>query len=343
MLPALFVAAQAAQRAAGAYDVHVLAEDGELQEEHVRWMQGHGIQRIGGLDFARLRKIAILDSRLTAATLIRLLIPEVLGNQYDRVLYLDADVEICGEIAPLFGLDLGGAPLAAVPLVREPPGRSGNGDTKMDRHCHALGMTKPYRYFNSGVMLIDVQRWIAQNLGDRLLDFIEGNAALCRLPDEDALNAVLDGGIAEISPIWNFRSWERTLPRIRKRVTPVILHYDGPEKPWRRFSAKRRLFSLEGPYRRYRKFAAGTPWPGWLERQWSMRDLRNNVRFELTVLLNRLRGKRTRGIRTKAAARKDRKTYCNRLERMPFVDVAQGIAVFRDGRLMAAAAADGAR
>jgi lipopolysaccharide biosynthesis glycosyltransferase len=343
VLPALFVAAEAARRAGGAYDVHILAESGELQDEHVRWMAAHGIQRIAGLDFARLRRIAIADKRLTAATLIRLLMPEILAGRYDRVLYLDADVEICGDIAPLFGLDLGGAPLAAVPLVRASDGGAPGFDRGNEARFRALGMTRPYRYFNSGVMLIDTQRWIAQDLGERLLDFIERNTELCKLPDEDALNAVLDGGIAEISPIWNFRSWERTLPRIRKRVAPVILHYDGPEKPWRRFSARRRLFSLEGPYRRYRRFAAGTPWLGWLERQWSVRDLRDNVRFELTVLANRLRGKGTRGVRAAAVARKQRKKYCHRLRQMPFADVAQGIAVFRDGKLMPNTAAHGIR
>jgi lipopolysaccharide biosynthesis glycosyltransferase len=342
VLPALYVAAEAARRAGGTYDVHILAEDGELQDEHVRWMTAHGIQRIGGIDLARLRRIAITNKRLTAATLIRLLMPEILAGRYDRVLYLDADVEIRGDIAPLFGLDLGGAPLAAVPLVRE--SRDALDSARREQaHFRALGMTKPYRYFNSGVMLIDTQRWIAQNLAERLLDFIERNTELCRLPDEDALNAVLDGGIAEISPIWNFRSWERTLPRIGKRVAPVILHYDGPEKPWRRFSAQRRLLSLEGPYRRYRRFAAGTPWLGWLERQWSVRDLRDNIRFELTVLVNGLRGKAMRGVRTKAVARKQRKRYCRRLRQMAFADVAQGIAVFRDGKLMPNAAADSIR
>src|SRR3546814_12428085 len=57
-------------------------------------------------------------------------------------------------------------------------------------HFRALGMSEPFRYFNSGVMLIDIARWMADDLAERLLGFIERNAAVCTLPDEDALNAV---------------------------------------------------------------------------------------------------------------------------------------------------------
>lgn len=341
VVPALFVAAEAARRAGGAYDVHIMAEASELDEAQRRWMDAHGIQALPDLDFPRLRKVAIADPRLTPATLIRLVMPQIFAERYDRVLYLDADVEIRGEIAPLFHLDLGGAPLAAVPLVRPPEDLGRRDRTALETHCDALGMTRPYRYFNSGVMLIDTARWVAEDLGERVLSFVERNPHLWRLPDEDALNAVLDGRIAELSPIWNFRSWERTLPRIGKRIAPVIMHYDGPEKPWRRFTARRRLFSLEGPYRRYRRFVAGTPWLVWLERQWSARDFYDNLRFELTVLKNRLRGRRTRGVRAPAVARKDRKRYCRRIKTMPYADVAQGIAVFQDRKLMLNPAAFG--
>ena len=342
-VPALFVAAEAARRSGGVYDVHILAEAGELDAAQVAWMAAHGIQQSPGLDFARLRGITVADPRLTPATLIRLLIPEIFAGRYDRALYLDADIEIRGEIAPLFALDLGGTPLAAAPLVRTLEERPRREATRAEAHFSALGMTKPYRYFNSGVLLIDLALWNAETLTDRLLDFVRRNPHLCRLPDEDALNAVLDGRIAELSPIWNFRSWERTLPRIGRRVAPVIVHYDGPEKPWRRFSARRRLFSLEGPYRRYRRFAAGTPWLDWLERQWSARDLYANVLFELLIIKDRLRGRPTRGVRTAALARKQRKSYWRRLRAMPFADVAQGIAVFKDGTLMLNPAAVGRR
>jgi lipopolysaccharide biosynthesis glycosyltransferase len=339
LVPAFFVAAGAVRRAGSTYDVHILAEATEIDDAHRRWMEAHNIRAIPGLDFPRLREIAINEKRLTPATLIRLLMPGILATRYDRVLYLDADTEVCGDVAPLFDLDLGEAPLAAVPAARIKevvPPKQRQAD---HAHFRALGMSEPFRYFNSGVMLIDIARWMAEDLGERLLRFIERNAAICNLPDEDALNAVLDGRIAEISPIWNLRSWEMAMPRVTDYLHPVIRHYDGPQKPWKRFSRNRRLFGLEAPYRRYRRFVAGTPWPGWLEKQWSGRDFADNIRFELRILTDRLRGKPTRGLQSAAALRRNLGLYRRYLQESAFADVEQGIAVRQGGRLRLSAAA----
>ncbi len=136
----------------------------------------------------------IADKRLTAATLIRLVMPQIFAGRYDRVLYLDADVEIRGEIAPLFSLDLAGAPLAAVPLVRQPEDRSPRDRASLDAHCQRVGHDASRTATSiPGVMLIDTARWVAEDLGERVLGFVERNPHLWRLPDEDALNAVLDG------------------------------------------------------------------------------------------------------------------------------------------------------
>jgi lipopolysaccharide biosynthesis glycosyltransferase len=183
-------------------------------------------------------------------------------------------------------------------------------------------------------MLIDIARWLEARIGARALDFVRANGAICQLPDEDALNAVLDGGIADLSPIWNLRSWDMGLPRVARVIAPVVRHYDGPHKPWKRFARNRRLFSLEAPYRRYRAFLAATPWRGWPGRQWSLHDLGGNLRFELEVLANRLGGRPTRGVRGSAELRRQFKVYRRYLREALFADVRQGIAIVRDGRLM---------
>jgi lipopolysaccharide biosynthesis glycosyltransferase len=121
---------------------------------------------------------------------------------------------------------------------------------------------------------------------------------------------------------------------VTRAIAPVIRHYDGPHKPWKRFARGRRLFSLESPYQRYRTFLAATPWRGWLDRQWSLPDLGANLRFELEYLADRLRGRPTRGVRGRAELRRQFKVYRRYLREALFVDVGQGIAVVRDGRLM---------
>ena len=334
LVPAFYVAAEAARRAGGAYDVHIMAEEGELDPEHRRWMAARGIEAIAGLDFSNLRQVAFASERLTAATLIRLVMPEILAARYDRVLYLDADIEIAGDISAVFKLDLDDTALAAVPSARLMKTTTSFERRQREAHFRALGMSEPFRHFNSGVMLIDIARWLEQGIGARALDFVRANSAICYLPDEDSLNAVLDGHITELSPIWNMRNWDMGLPRVKRVIAPVIRHYDGPQKPWKRFAHDRRLFSLERPYWRYRAFTAATPWRAWLDRQWSMNDFIANLRFEFRILADRLRGRRTRGVRNRRVLRKQFKAYRRYLREAAFADVQQGIAVLRDGRLM---------
>jgi lipopolysaccharide biosynthesis glycosyltransferase len=317
-VPALFVAAQAARQARGAYDVHVFAEETELDDQHRAWMKRHGIEAMPGLAFPRLHATGATAGRIPPASLIRLLMPELLADRYDRLLYLDVDIEIRGDVAPLFNLDLQGRVLAAA-TAHAP-----------EAHYRALGMTPPYRYFNSGVMLIDVARWNAERIGERTLQFIERNAAICKLPDEDALNAVIDGQILVLSPIWNFRADLILLRRTEPLVTPVICHYDGPQKPWKRFAGHRRLFAFESVHRQYRRFVAGTPWQGWLGTQWSARDLWSNLAYEWRILRDRLQGRRTPNVPTRRQRRRRRKRLRAWLQGGDFADVEQGIAI-RDG------------
>lgn len=316
-VPALSVATEAL-RSRGAYHVHVFAEASELDAEHRGWMTRHGIQAMEGLAFPRLHATGATAGRVSPASQIRLLMPDLLAGRYDRLLYLDVDTEIRGDPAPLFALDLKGSVLAAATA------------SAPERHCRSLGMSEPFRYFNSGVMLIDVARWNAEDVGERALQFIEHNAAICVLPDEDALNAVIDGRIAPLSLIWNFRADLMLVRGSAELVTPVICHYDGPQKPWKRFSARWRLFAFEAAHRRYRTFVAETPWNGWLDDQWTLADLRGNLGHEWRILLNRLSGKRTPGVATRKQHRRSRKRLRAWIESGDFADVAQGIAT-RDG------------
>ena len=119
LVPALYVAAEAARRAAGAYDVHIMAEEGELDGEHRRWMAARGIEAIAGLDFSHLRRITITNTRLTPATLH----PPGDAGEFSPAATTACSISTPtprspATSAPLFKLDLDGAALAAVPACR---------------------------------------------------------------------------------------------------------------------------------------------------------------------------------------------------------------------------------
>src|SRR5690606_32866131 len=147
-------------------------------------------------------------------------------------------------------------------------------------HFRALGMTAPYRYFNAGVLLIDVAGWNREAIGERALDFVRDHPDLCQLIDEDALNGVLDGNMLDISPVWNVHPSD--VPGgMESFIEPVVLHHYGDDKPWRRYGYGKRLFPDRSAYRLYEDFIRATPWSDWLRGQWTARDLRANLEWEI--------------------------------------------------------------
>jgi lipopolysaccharide biosynthesis glycosyltransferase len=333
LIPALFVAAGAATRAGNprAYDVLLFAEPSEVTPEHRRWMAERGIELIDSLDISSLRDISIREKRLSSATLFKLLAPAHLADRYETILYLDADVMIARDIASIFLTDLGQFPLAALGAGRVRSGMSAKKREMMISHFQALGMSEPYAYINTGVMLIDIANWLRDDLGRRALDFIRKNPELCNLPDEDALNALLNGRQEELSPLWKMRAKPWSFPEVRKFTAPAIIHFDGPNKPWVRFRRNRRLGQFSEAYRAYERFIRASPWPRWLSEQWTLRDLYENLRFEFRTIARDLR-RRSKSVSADSENATDYieefRDYC---AKTAFVDERQGLTMWKDG------------
>ncbi len=263
LIPAMFVVegVQSHRDLKDTFDIIVFAAPDEADPEQRVWMARHGIRLAEDLDLSPLRDLPAPTKRLTAATFMRLLVPQYLNGRYDIVLYLDCDLTIHGDVGRIFSLDTGGSPVAAAPAARVWAGWTAPLREADHALFRALGMTEPYRFFNTGVLLIDIDKWNRAEIGARALDFYRRNSALCPLPDEHSLNAVLDGGMAEISPVWNMRIKAWSHPAVRDHIQPVIVHYDGPLKPWQRGADGAPRFPEA--YRLYETFVAGTDWGGW--------------------------------------------------------------------------------
>jgi lipopolysaccharide biosynthesis glycosyltransferase len=77
----------------------------------------------------------------------RLLMGELLPPEIDRVIYLDCDLIIRGDLSDLWNVNLEGKTVVAVREVT-------------DYIWHSkLGLPPGAPYFNNGVMLIDLDRW----------------------------------------------------------------------------------------------------------------------------------------------------------------------------------------
>lgn len=194
----------------------------------------------------------------------RLAIADLWAPDYERLLYIDADTRIIGPLAPLFDLDLRGNTVGMV----EDCGRYLRDATAMpgwNEYRAELGLDPAAVYYNAGVLLIDTARWRAENCWRRLLDFIAAREGKLIFMDQDALNVICAGRVAELSPRWNFMTHYFGLG-LEEAIQPRILHYADILKPWRD-PEWRRLHGVRDP-RAFAALLADTPWPKLVPTGW---------------------------------------------------------------------------
>lgn len=110
---------------------------------------------------------------------------DVLPRDARKALYLDSDIVCTGSLGELFATDLKGLPAA---MCLDPPNLRA-------RTYNRLGYPSAEGYFNTGVILFDLDVWRKENLGRKLIDWLMPNGQKIVIADQDAINAVLHGRI----------------------------------------------------------------------------------------------------------------------------------------------------
>jgi hypothetical protein len=259
-LPALSVATDAASRADG-YDVVVLVRKGDVPAGFAPWHAARGAPfRVTEVAFGQWLPADFSPTgHLPLASAMRMILPAYFAGRYRRLLYLDADLRLCGPVGGLFRLDLGGkAVAAAISDELSPLAPDGSYLTEvLPPHLVTLGYPPGQNYFNAGVMLVDPETWQRQRVSERAIDFIVGNRDTCPYFDQDGLNVALGGDYAVLSPGWNRHPDHFPNRPGHYALETHILHYYGPSKPWHGGWAPKHA----APFAR---FFAGL-WPGALD------------------------------------------------------------------------------
>lgn len=178
-----------------------------------------------------------LISRLPTATYVRLLLPDVVPADWRRAVFLDTDTITCGSLVDLWEVPLGSRPFAA---AQDPY-------TPVVSHDHGIpfwseaGFHADTPYFNAGVLLIDLDRWRADDITAKAVDYVLANREVIRMADQEALNVVARGDFPVLDPRWNAMNYwfhvkteaaVRAAGRIDVRERTGIRHYNGADKPW---------------------------------------------------------------------------------------------------------------
>jgi lipopolysaccharide biosynthesis glycosyltransferase len=322
LVPALYVATQA-RTVPGSqqYDVVIFAKESIISATHRRWMDQRAIRFIP-ISYIpdALPTISSKFAHWSIASLHRLILPLHVAGDYDRILYLDCDTSIEGPLAPLLHVNTAQHCVAA---VRDIPfyliNKSDNSGRRLDGFSEVT--SDPDRYFNAGVLLINVDLWCEEDICGSALDYLVRHSG-GGLRDQPALNSVLDGRYAELSPLWNLQVRGYKPLILGDFLKPVIRHFTGQPKPWMRFAERKGRLTVDQDYVRFQNFLCGTPWENWLNQQWSWADLGKNVRFELIRQIRRRPppGELSDGLRKLRADLFRR--YCMDT---PFIDVVQHI------------------
>ena len=177
-------------------------------------------------EFSRHTKSMI--PHVSEAAYGKILIPRSLPETYKRCLILDCDILVKGSLDRLFETDLQGRSLGAAIDAMEPT-----------KNATRLGLSKKAFYFNSGVLLVDLQKWNLEKPLRRAFEIIAKNHRKMMLMEQDLLNLLFNGQLQQLDSTWNammvivprgyIRNWKGAPGE------QVILHFAGELKPWHEF------------------------------------------------------------------------------------------------------------
>lgn len=193
--------------------------------------------------------------------LARLLLDKLLPSNVSKILYLDGDTIVRGSLEELWNTNMG---KCAIGASIEP--------TIDRKRIKILGMDE-YPYYNAGVLLVNLENWRKNKIGDKIIEFYKSNDGNLFANDQDAINGSQKGNIYTLSPKYNYYNiYDQYSYKFLKRLmgkidyidksmyldavkNPTIIHYLGEERPWR--IGNRHKYRDD-----YIKYLDMTPWSG---------------------------------------------------------------------------------
>lgn len=158
----------------------------------------------------------------SVAIYYRMFIP-TLFKEYDKAIYLDADLILVGDISELYNIDIEGKLVGAINdrLVLDVPEFAAYA-------TNAVGVAA-HEYFNSGVLVMNLKKFREDDIESKFLHLLETYNFDSVCPDQDYLNVLCRNDKVLLPIGWN----KMPLPDPEFNYdTLKLLHYNSFEKPW---------------------------------------------------------------------------------------------------------------
>lgn len=188
-------------------------------------------------------KLTTSNPHISNETYYRFLIQEVLP-EYDKVIYLDSDLIVEGDVSEIFNVDLGDNLIAAVKDIDFLGNLNFKDNERIQYNKNTLGMNDPYNYFQAGTLVLNTKGLRELHTTQEWMEFACDSSLIYN--DQDILNRECEGRVTYLPMEWNVM--HNCGGRIEKVFTyapaqefenyftarndPKIIHYAGFEKPW---------------------------------------------------------------------------------------------------------------
>lgn len=163
------------------------------------------------MDMSIYQNFHIKVKRFSRVTYIRIVMPWILRHYTEYYLYLDSDMICVGSLRQFLDIDLEDKAIGA--LTYPTPDRV------------AFLKMKQEIYFSDGLMWINVNEWIKQEITEKVFSFQGADPNRFKGQTQDLLNIVVDGNMKPIPHLFHHMDKDFS-------IQGILIHYSGRDKPW---------------------------------------------------------------------------------------------------------------
>lgn len=212
------------------YDLSFFVLDNQIAEEtkekviNIAKKYSKDLIFISMTDYAALSSQKLEVNKLSLSTYSRLFIANLLPYEIDSVLYIDCDTIVNADLGDLLSTNLSGYGIAGVE------------DTMPIIEKKAICFNEDIRYFNAGVVLLNLKYWRDQHLFEEFKKFVVKYEAKVPYLDQGILNGVISDRLVlplkynVQAPIFAFHTYKRLLSYFRLDSFYSEVEYNNAKK-----------------------------------------------------------------------------------------------------------------
>ncbi len=172
----------------------------------------------------------VKNSHISEATYYRLFISQILPKELSEIIYIDCDIistkPIKNEFKKIFdSLNQSNQAIGVkTEFLRD----------KNNEYIFSNLKLENDKYFNAGVMFINLEKWRAINIEEKAKNIIEDDKIEFAFWDQDILNKLFDGEYFEIENKFNYGVDVENFNLNNNEIfdKSFLIHYMGSKKPW---------------------------------------------------------------------------------------------------------------